>query len=123
MYHPFTSLVIAQLLLNNMSPQLDDVFNTHVFNSIKQRLVTKGLSADLIERSTVCFSTYSLLADYDKWHDLLHDPLFVPSDTFQRLLRLKDSSPTSPQPAGRITIFYIRTFTLTVSQLQHVLCT
>ena len=95
---------------------------TRLLHKVRSMLDARRLNSDLFEESML-FGVRSSLsaAEYDDWWNLLKDPLFVTPDTLQKLLGLRDSTTASPQPCDRAAIFYIRTFTLTVSQLHQIL--
>ena len=81
-------------------------------------------SVDLVDRRMLLTTSSSLsAADYDGWCNLLRDPLFLLPSTLQQLLKLRDSTALSLPASGHVTIFYIRTLTLSVAQLQRVLRT
>ena len=83
------------------------------------RFSARGLNTGLLERSLL-FDHQSLSKDdYGSWCTLLQDPLNLLPGILQRLLHLKISTSTSPQPSSHVTIFYIRTFTFTVAQLRN----
>ena len=112
---------MAQDSVDTMIDPLHDAFRANIFDAIKGRLVEKGLKAELIDWR-ILFPTSTCLSatDYDDWCNLLRDPLFLPPSTLQRLLKLRNSTAISPRSSGHVAIFYIRTFTLTVAQLQRV---
>ena len=110
-------------LLSQHDP-LHDAFKSNIFNTVKGLLADKGLKAGLLDwRMHFTTSTCLSATDYDDWCNLLQEPLFLPPSTLQRLLKLRDSTAVSPQSSGHVAIFYIRTFTLTVAQLERVLYT
>jgi hypothetical protein len=113
---------MAQDSVDAIIDPLHDAFRANIVDAIKGLLADKGLKADLMDwRMLFPTSTCLSATDYDDWCNLLRDPLFLPPSTLQRLLKLRDSTAISPRSSGHVAIFYIRTFTLTVAQLQRVL--
>ena len=107
-----------------MVDPLDDAFSANVLDAIKGMLADKGLIADIVDQRMLLTTPCSLSAtDYDGWCNLLRDPLFLLPSTLRPLLKLRDSTALSLPSYGHVTIFYIRTFTLIVAQLQCVLRT
>lgn len=111
----------ARLRLPNDNVQVVNVSLAQVFEIITQRLAAKGLDPkevrpDMIFRDITYLSAF----EFCDWLGLLEDPLFISPHILQRLIGLRDSTSTSTLGQRPLTIFYIRTFTLTVSQLKKV---
>lgn len=55
------------------------------------------------------------------WRLLLEDPLSLPTCLVDALLNLEPSTPNSKTPGHNATVFYIRSFTIKISNLRQVL--
>lgn len=111
-------------------------FRTAVFNVLCKRLQARGHVSHLLRerdfkwclpKSYVCISSAILklpssssnmysINDVNVWRLLLHDPLFVSQDMLSEIITTEPSIPDSPDTESGATLFYIRTFRLTVRE-------
>lgn len=101
-------------------PENDAQFRQEVFNTIKSRLREEGIHAqDLGERFFGwCLPKYG--ASRQDWSRLLHHSLFLPNEKLETLLSLEKVGQATRVDKEKLTLFYIRTFALTISELAGV---
>lgn len=99
-----------------------EALKTLVLDYIMHRMAEKGLDLstiinDMIFRNKKCLTALELC----EWLKLLDDPFLVSTDCVERLLGLRNSTFESSPKELPVTTFYIRTYALTVAQLNEVI--
>lgn len=98
-----------------------ETFRAAIFKEIKDRLARFGVSTRwyLPQLVTHCLANS---VDQRSWDDLLHRPLQVPDNVLKSMFRLhEDLGEDRSTPACPKTTYYVRSFSLSVSQLRDVI--
>ena len=83
----------------------------------KQGLDPSTITNDMVFGNEKCLTAL----EFCEWMRFLEDPLFASADCVERLLGLRKSN-SEPSPTGPpMAIFYIRTYVLTVTQLNDII--
>lgn len=99
-----------------------EALETLVLDCVMHRMAEKGLDPsgitnDMIFRNKKCLTALELC----EWLKLLEDPLLVSADCMESLLGLRNSTVESSPKELPVATFYIRTYALTVAQLNEVI--
>jgi hypothetical protein len=96
-------------------------FRDAIFRKIKSRLVSNGIATDRLLPQHL---PYCLPANVDQfaWDSLLLKPICVPDSVLKTMFRLEvDAGTHGPINKSNGRMFYLRTYSLLVSQLQDVI--
>ncbi|CAN9092100.1 unnamed protein product [Alternaria alternata] len=91
-----------------------------VFTIILRRLKARNITSTLLKQDAFWWCLPTNLNQTDSFRLLLEDPLAVSTHQLNSMLKLEQSTPDSPEPAPNSTLFYVRSFTMTVKDMHDV---
>ncbi|KAF2137224.1 uncharacterized protein K452DRAFT_236227, partial [Aplosporella prunicola CBS 121167] len=86
-----------------------------VWNKIIQGLQDAQIPTQDLSKQLLAFALPRHASQ--SWEILVNQPLFLPDDDMVAILNLRRSTPATPPPAQGNTLFYIRSFCLSIGQL------
>lgn len=108
---------------DNALSHLNDLtkLQQHIFDKIVLRLREMDINVTGLTLKALQFILPQSLVSIRDWSRLFNNPMLITDTHLAAILQLEVSTATSPGPAPGTTLYYIRSFSVTVNQLLAVL--